>query len=52
MAIDEGDYDTSSPQVAMNPDGYAMVVWLMEDDDVISYDRISANIYEPGSGWR
>jgi len=45
VPIESYDVTASSPQIAINASGTAMVVWSDWNDD------IWANIYTPGSGW-
>ncbi len=48
VSIETGDEGTYDPQIAIDPDGNAIVVWGQAED---TYHSIWANRYTAGTGW-
>lgn len=49
--VDNGVSDAFEPQLVMDEEGHAIVVWRQDTDDMTSVSSIWANRYRSGSGW-
>ncbi len=50
VIIDNVNYTASSPDIAMNSEGSAIVAWQHQNTNL--FENIYANIYTPGTGWQ